>query len=401
MKKIVLAIGLYLSLSSAQAQVQANKTTTTQNSSSNYQKRKLKLDEVSIMSSYYTQDGNRSAVTGGLGTEKLTDYANSLDLKLSFVDKLNRIHNINIDANIDYYTSASSDKIDSTTISSASSDDIHFYPNVNYSITNKEKRQTIGLNASYSTEWDYKSYGGTLSYSKASKDNNTEITAKAGVFLDKWTLILPVELRPTTYDRNATKPRNSYNLSLSVAQVINKRLDVLLIAEPAYQEGLLSTPFHRINFADKRVAIERLPTSRLKLPIGLRANYFLGDNIVFRSFYRYYLDNWGMVAHTANLEVPIKINSFFSVSPFYRFNRQSAVRYYKGFGQHTFDEAYYTSDPDIGGFDSHFIGSGVRLSPPEGVFGNKHFSALELRYGYYARTNTLRANIVTLMLKFK
>lgn len=81
MKKIVLAIGLYLSLSSAQAQVQANKTTTTQNSSSNYQKRKLKLDEVSIMSSYYTQDGNRSAVTGGLGTEKLTDYANSLDLK--------------------------------------------------------------------------------------------------------------------------------------------------------------------------------------------------------------------------------------------------------------------------------------------------------------------------------
>ena len=32
---------------------------------------KLKVDEVNLVSSYYKQDGNNSAVTGGIGTEKL------------------------------------------------------------------------------------------------------------------------------------------------------------------------------------------------------------------------------------------------------------------------------------------------------------------------------------------
>ena len=65
--------------------------------------------------------------------------------------------------------------------------------------------------------------------------------------------------------------------------------------------------------------VENMLESRYKLSIGLRMNYFLGDRIVIRSFYRYYFDNWGISANTADLEVPVKITPFFSVSPFYRF----------------------------------------------------------------------------------
>ena len=43
--------------------------------SSNYQPRKIKLEEVNFVSGYYKQDGNNSAVTGGIGSEKLTDFA--------------------------------------------------------------------------------------------------------------------------------------------------------------------------------------------------------------------------------------------------------------------------------------------------------------------------------------
>ena len=47
-----------------------------QSDSSAYKEKKLRIDEVNFVSGYYTQDGNNSAVTGGIGTEKLTDFAN-------------------------------------------------------------------------------------------------------------------------------------------------------------------------------------------------------------------------------------------------------------------------------------------------------------------------------------
>lgn len=53
---------------------------------------KLKVDEVNLVSSYYKQDGNNSAVTGGIGTEKLTDISNIINVKLIRYDKKKRKH---------------------------------------------------------------------------------------------------------------------------------------------------------------------------------------------------------------------------------------------------------------------------------------------------------------------
>lgn len=77
-----------------------------------YQTRKLKVDEVNFVSSYYRQDGNNAAVTGGVGSEKLTDFATTLDIRLSKVDAKSRINTYNFEIGIDSYTSASSDKVD-------------------------------------------------------------------------------------------------------------------------------------------------------------------------------------------------------------------------------------------------------------------------------------------------
>lgn len=60
MKRIFLsAIGLSLLLTGLKAQ------TNTLDSSA-YKSRKLKLDEINLVSSYYSQNGNNAAVTGGL-----------------------------------------------------------------------------------------------------------------------------------------------------------------------------------------------------------------------------------------------------------------------------------------------------------------------------------------------
>ena len=401
MKKICISVGLLLALLRSGYSQTADKPA--------YESRKLTVQEINLVSSYYQQDGNNSAVTGGIGSEKLTDLAQSFDLILKTTDRKNRQHTLAFDFNIDHYTSASSDKIDPLTVSSASRSDTHIYPSVSWNVHNDTKRTTQGVALSYSTEYDYQSYGINLNFAKASADNNREISLKAGAFFDTWTVILPAELRPEGYgsgahgdgDPVAYKPRNSYNASVSISQVINKRLQVLLTVEPAYQQGLLSTPFHRIYFRDGSETVERLPGSRLKLPIGLRLHYFAGDRVIVRAFYRYYIDDWGMQAHTVNLETPIKLTSFVSVSPFYRFSRQTAVRYFAPYGQHSLTDRYYTSDYDISGFTSQYIGTGLRMAPPGGLFGIGHWQSVELRYGHYIRSTGMVANSITLLAKLK
>ena len=372
-----------------------------------YEKRKLKIDEINFVTSYYHQEGDKSAVTGGIGTEKLTDYANSFDLKMSKYDFKNRQHNFTLDFNIDYYTSASSDAIDPRTVSGASAADFHIYPSISWSMKNPKNRITQGLTYSFSKEYDYISNGFTASWAKASKDNNREFSVKASAFIDKWTIILPIEFRSGTVGSGRgggpqnTKPRNSYTAAFSLSQVINERLQLMAIVEPSYQEGLLSTPFHRIYFSDNTVDIEKLPGSRLKLPIGVRASYFFGDNTILRAFYRYYMDDWGMTAHTVNLEGSYKITPFISISPYFRFNNQTAVDYFNGYKQNLSTSDYYSSDYDISGMNTNFYGSGVRFAPVNGVLGMKHLSSIELRYGHYTRTTGMVANIITMALKMK
>ncbi len=417
MKKTIITIGLYASFLSCAFAQNTTKYLFKKNTSSALKLapkeaksseenvgilKTLKLEEVNLVSSYYQQDGNNSAVTGGIGTEKLFDIANSLDIKLSFTDKKARKHSLNTDFSVDYYSSASSDMIDPRSISSASKQDTHFYPSISWSMKNDKKHQTVGANFSYSTEWDYQSFGGNLNFSKSSKDNNTEVSLKVGAFFDTWELILPVEFRTNSGDRNGSfKPRNSYNVSLGVSQIINKRLQLMAVIEPAYQEGLLSTPYHRVYFKDGTAKVEKLPGTRFKLPVGLRGSYFLGDRFIIRGFYRYYQDDWNMKAHTVSVEVPIKITSFVSVTPHYRFNSQSAVKYFSPYKTHLTSESYYSSDYDISGFKSAFWGAGVRIAPPDGVLGIKHWNTAELRYGHYNRSNGMVANIITLSAKFK
>ncbi len=400
MKKVLIGIGLYCGLlhNSAIAQIKIGAVTGKSDTTA-FGFRTLQIDEINLVSSYYQQDGNNSAVTGGIGTEYLTNIGNSLDLKLSFTDKKRRLNSISIDGNVDYYSSASSDNIDPNTISSASKTDRHIYPSISWSQKNEKKHQSRGINVSYSTEWDYTSYGASLNYTKFLNNDNTEITLKASTFLDTWDVILPVELRTTR--GNVTKPRNSYSASIGVSHVVNQRLQFMFMTEPTYQEGLLSTPFHRVYFSNNSMKVEKLPGVRIKLPVSLRTNYFLGDNIVLRSYYRFYADDWGMIAHTASLETTYKINSFFSVTPHFRYNKQSAVKYFSAYKTHKISDEFYTSDYDISGFQSYYYGAGVRIAPPGGILGVRFWSALEVRYGHYSRSTNMVANSISISTKIK
>lgn len=400
MKKICLSVvGIILTLFAAFAQ-------TTPKDSTEYKSRKLTFEEANLVTSYYRQDGNNSAVTGGIGTEKLTDISGAIDVKLTRWDRHDKKHSFDVEVGIDHYTSASSDKVNPQSISSASYADTRIYPSVNWSMENQKKGSTVGAGISFSTEFDYQSIGANVSFAQKTKNRNGEFTAKLQAYIDQVKIILPVELRPPgggdddqNYD---SKARNSYSGSLSYSQIINQRLQIMFIADFISQQGYLGLPFHRVYFPGVTLpSVENLPDTRMKIPLGFRANYFLGDKVVLRSFYRYYHDDWGLSAHSIQLESSIKFTPFLSVTPFYRYYTQTAVDYFAAYKVHAATDQYYTSNYDLSKFNSNFYGAGFRITPPKGVFGMRHMNALELRYGHYTRTNGMKSDIITLSLKYK
>jgi len=395
MKRIFFTAAAILAIVRANAQEAKDST--------GYESRKLKVEEINLISSYYHQNGENAAVTGGIGSQKLTDIANVFDVRLFKYDRKNRKHTFDIEIGLDNYTSASSDRIDLKANSSASHADTRIYPSLTWSVENEKKGTTFGIGVSASKEFDYQSFGANVSFAKKTRNRSGEFSAKLQTYLDRVKLIAPVELRPGgEEDKNyPTANRNTYAASLSYSQIVNQRLQVTFLADLVSQSGYLSLPFYRVYFTDGSVHQETLPDSRLKIPLGFRANYFLGDRFIIRTYYRFYTDDWGLTSHTASIEVPVKITPFVSVSPFYRYYTQSAAKYFAPYQQHTSGEQYYTSNYDLSKFNSNFVGAGVRLAPPRGVLGIQHFNMIELRYGHYMKNINMSSNIVSLNLKFK
>lgn len=477
MKKFITTVFIAFSLVAQSQQVQ--------DSAVIYKKRVLESTEIDMLLSYYKQDGQHSAVSGGIGSEKLTDIVSNLVVNIP----LNEDDVLTIDTGISSYTSASSSNINPFNASGASGgggdDDDDDDRNVaagsptgtpwqassgasaqdqlvsltaNYSHSSDSRNFIWNSDVSVSNEYDYTSVGFGGGIAKLFNKKNTEIGIKVNAYLDQWRPIYPTELHEydkygiqfqsngyfagvTIYDQNgvvstAYNPnkftsitkvnRNSYSASFSFSQILTKRAQISLFFDLLSQEGLLSTPYQRIYFADKanyyigdpqyiqnyetnrnkgvyRLAddIERLPGTRFKLPIGARFNLYINEFLKLRTYYRYYTDDWGISAHTANLEIPIKISEKYSVLPMYRYYTQQQSNYFAPFEKHLSTEEFYSSDYDLSTFKSNQFGLGVSYLDifTEAKILTLGLKNIDFRYNYYKRSDGMHAGIVTLGIK--
>jgi hypothetical protein len=420
MKKVCLTvIGLYLLLLNAFSQAVTKDTAghAAKEETVEYVDKPLHLEETNIVSSYYTQNRNHSAVTGGIGTEKVTDLSNGLELKFAGANVEGHKYTLTTGLGFDHHSSASSAYVNKTGASKTGGSRV--YPSIDFLVENK-KSSTFGFGAYYSAEYNYHSFALDANYShKIGKGG--ELSGKASAYFDRVKLIYPSELIPATtvvttvtsasggggesYGEDGkvaipSSPRYTYTGSLAYTQVINKNMQAALLMDVVGQNGYLSLPFHRVYLSDGTVHVENLPVQRYKLPIGFRLNYFAGDKIIIRSYYRYFTDDWGIKAHTASLEVPVKISPFFSISPFYRYYTQTASNYFAPYQQHKTSETYYTSNYAYSAFNSAYYGVGLHIAPPGGLWKSA-LSSLEIRYGHYTQTTDLNSDIISVNFQFK
>jgi len=389
-----------------------------QTTNGGFQPKLLSIDEINLVASYYSQNGDHSPVTGGIGTEKVTDISTGIDLKMAW--QLQELHknSLTFGFGYDHHTSASAAYVNQSGASKTGGSRI--YPSLDWTTENTKTGNTFGLGAYYSGEYNYQSLGFDLHFSKKTADKNGEFSAKLQAYFDEVKLIYPSELIPTTTTTTVitsasgssvtggkasipSNPRNTYSASFAWSQIINSRMQIAFLTDVVAQNGYLGLPFHRVffNTNTSKDTVEKLPSSRYKLPIGFRLNYFLGDNIIIRSYYRYYMDSWGIKSNTASIEIPVKLTPFFSVSPFYRYYNQTAAKYFAPYAMHSRADEYYTSNYEYAQFHAGFFGVGFRFAPPKGVLGWQNLHELEIRYGHYTQTTDLVSDVISLNLGFK
>lgn len=453
-----------------------------------FKKRVLETTEVDFLTSYYTQDGNNASVTGGIGTEKLSDFTPTIVISMP----LNADDVLTIDAGISAYTSASSSNLNPFDISGASRNgggddddedddnrnaagnvigspwvassgasrqDVWSNVNLDYSHSSDNRNTVWNADVSLATEYDYFSLGFGGGILKQFNEKNTTLGVNTKIYLDTWMPKYPTELDSylevngnlnqgffegiTILDQNGNastgwnpisgfklidnKGRNSYSLSFSFSQILNKNAQVSLFFDVVQQKGWLSNPMQRVYFADvanyfignassinnytspnnKDVFqladdIERLPDTRFKMPFGLRFNYYFNEVVTMRTYYRYYFDDWGIKSHTASIELPIKISSKFTLYPTYRYYNQTAADYFAPFDENISTNQYYTSDYDLSKFNANQYGFGIGYTD---IFTKSHIwklglKSIDLKYNNYKRNTGINANIVSAGVKF-
>ena len=348
--------------------------------------------DVNILFNYYTQDGSHSAVTGGTGAEELTDYDTRIVVYIP-VDSASRL---SAEAGFNTYTSASTDRIDSR-MSSASSSDIRAAVQLGWEQEEPATKRAYSWGMGGSVESDYLSVNIGGSYYRPLKGGQSALFVDAQAFLGRWVLYFPEELRDTVQPFITTDRRFSYHLNLQYQRIVNRRMNFALSSGLSYQHGLLSTPFHRVYFPEEELPrIERLPARRWQWPVSLRWHYYAGNGVITRFFYRYYLDGFGIHAHSLELELPVKFSPAFTLTPVYRYYRQSASAYFRPYLSHRPDALFYTSDYDLSAFESHKIGLGMRFTLfwRWRLLERKRSGALNsiaLRIAHYRRSDGLKA----------
>jgi len=394
MKKLILIAGMICLMPKANGQI----------IDSSFSLKPIDKTEIDALLSYYTQDGIHSAVTGGEGTEKLTVQAYSIKVK----HQLNNKYGIHWKTGIDIITSASTDRIDYV-LSSASYVDRRVFADVNLLVNTKSKNM-FSIGTGVSAESDYLSLPIRLNFQTHERKNGSNWNFSADAAFDdlRWgrfnpdfyypvRLVYPIELRGTDWSQEYK--RQSYNFQSAYHFIVNKKTKMSLMVGASLQQGLLSTPFHRIYLNNGNTVIEKLPYQRIKIPVGIQVNSFITNQIILKQNIGLYKDNFDINAIALEEEISWKKNPRLYLSVFARGYLQTKAKYFTEKGKANSLDNFYTSDYDLSAFTSINTGIEIFMHPLSAKKTKPFIKGTGLRISYYKRSDGLWAVSSSLLLK--
>jgi Protein of unknown function (DUF3570) len=254
-----------------------------------------------------------------------------------------------------------------------------------------DRKSTISVHGGFHLEEQFRSWelgmGGTRSFA----DDNAVLSVSINQILD-W-----FDRYNVQGTRLAREFRSSTNANLGLTQLLSPDTIFVINYGVTVQTGELGNTWNAVPLPMRMVGGELLPRERQRHAFVGRLAQYLPWHGAMKFFYRFYADDWGLLAHTAEVELYQRLSSWLYLRGNYRYHWQRGVSFYT---QEADPAARLrTADSDLAPFSAQTVGILAAVD----LMSTRALRDLHLDFGYqrYFRSNSLTANIYTCSVGFR
>ncbi|MFT3775227.1 MAG: DUF3570 domain-containing protein [Minicystis sp.] len=341
----------------------------------------FRIESVSLRYTHIEQTGtgfqSRRGPAGGPGDEALRVEQPQLEVIAKQGDRIT--HRVWIP--VDIVTAASPDGIDVVSTASRTNE----AGSVDWTTTYKWSPETsLAARTGLHNEENWRSWNVGFGFTRSFAEDNTVLEGSVNQiadWFDKYTL---------AGKHDGHTARSSLNASLGLTQILSPTTIGHIDYGITLQRGQLSNGWNAVPLTDGNWALEVLPKGRVRHAIVGRVAQWLPWNGAAHGFYRFYVDDWGIRAHTMEFELYQRFSPSLYARVNYRFHTQTAASFFHTRVAPGFTIA--TADSDLASLDAQTVGFKIAAEIPVRFAKTLR---LDLAAERYFRSNDLRASVVS------
>jgi hypothetical protein len=348
------------------------------------------VESARLRFTHYDQDGHgyQSQAGGPPGSEALTVEQPQLEVVARQGKFTHRLW-----VPVDVITNASADAVDGWPPPDTVTEASHIVEAASIDLTTsyqRDPRTSLFLRGGFHIENPFRSWNLGVGGARSFADDNTVVAASVNLVFD-W-----LDRFDIHGVRLGRAERSSTNGNLSLTQLLSPSTVGYVGYGVTVQAGTLGNTWNSVPLADGTLGDERLPSLRHRHSFVARLAQALPWRGAFKAFYRFYVDNWGVLAHSIEGQIYQRLGPWFYLRANYRIHYQNGVDFFSI--RAATDAPLRTADSDLAAFTSQTVGILGAVDIPFA----RRIRALHADVGYerYFRSNDLRVNMYTCSVGF-
>jgi Protein of unknown function (DUF3570) len=351
---------------------------------------RVKLDELRFRFLTYVQRGQGfqsvDGASDGPGKEDALIFQPMAYFGLVQSEKLR--HDITVP--VDIVSAASVDALDA--ISTASR--VNEAGGIDVTTTYKSDPQTdLTFRYGAHIEEPYRSWFAGFGMNRRMAQDNATLSVSGNATFDLFDFVT------TQGGFRGVTTREAVNTNVSFSQILSPTTLADASYGMTYQLGTLQTTYNSIPLdgTDAR-GEEVLPRARLRNAASVRlAQHIPQSRSTIKGSYRYYFDDFGLIAHTAEAQFYQYLAPWLYVRGSYRFYTQTGVEFFgESFSPDISDTTPRTSDSDLAPFNANEYEIKVVMLGAKAPFLKLKSAFLDASFSTYDRSNDLSVNTASL-----
>ena len=176
------------------------------------------------------------------------------------------------------------------------------------------------------------------------------------------------------------------NFSLSVAQVLTKKLIMSMAFDVITDAGFLNNPYRKIRYVDPADSTqykkedENYPATRTSTALAVRARYFMPYRAAVHAEYRVFQDSWGITGNNIEVGYTHPFADNWIAEAHFRTYAQTKANFYNDLFSGSEVQNFRARDKELSTFNNNTVGFGISYEFAKGEGGLIDKASVNFKY---------------------